>query len=83
MRRFFAFCFVLCLLRQTVFAAYDHAVSWSEMDTPNLDSVLRSRYASRGNLLEPVVSSFTTERALNDLDGRIDSAFRIPLELTP
>jgi membrane-bound lytic murein transglycosylase D len=59
-------------------SAYDRPVAWSDMSSLDLRSVLRSQYASQGNLYDPLVSDSTIDLVLRDADQKISKDFHIP-----
>jgi membrane-bound lytic murein transglycosylase D len=66
----------------SAWGAYDHVVTWSDQSALDLSSVLKSQYASSGNLLDPVISDSALMVASTDADGLIDPLFKIPPQLS-
>ncbi len=59
-------------------AAYDQTVHWTDMRPLDLGTIFNSQYASKGNLLEPVISPSSHELALTDADSRVNPEFHVP-----
>ena len=59
-------------------AAYNQAVTWSDMSELDLRPVFKSDYASPSNLYEPSIPASATELVLRDADGRINPEFHVP-----
>lgn len=65
------------------YSAYSRPIEWSDMNALDLRPVLRSQYASHGNLYDPVISHSSFDSVLNDSEKRISPEFHIPDVLKP
>src|SRR4051794_22119007 len=74
---------VVVAVPYSVYSAYNRPVAWSDMSALDLRSALRSQYASRGNLYDPLISESAIELVLQDADHRISREFQIPEEIKP
>ncbi|MGZ6333896.1 MAG: transglycosylase SLT domain-containing protein, partial [Bdellovibrionota bacterium] len=70
-------------LSQSALASYDRTVNWADMTDLDLRGILRSEYASKGNLLSPVIADSSYALVMRDADGRVNKDFHIPELLRP
>jgi hypothetical protein len=83
-RTFYSFLIVSLIaasLPYTVYSAYDRPVAWSDMSALDLRAALRSQYASKGNLYDPVISESAIDLVLQDADHRISRDFQVPPQI--
>ncbi|MDR3607520.1 MAG: transglycosylase SLT domain-containing protein [Oligoflexia bacterium] len=75
--------FIATLNVTSASAAYDHVVTWSDQSALDLAPVLKSQYASNGNLLDPVINDSALTVAITDADHRVNPLFHIPPQIRP
>jgi hypothetical protein len=58
-------------------AAFDHAVTWSDISDIDLRPVFQSGYANSSSMMEPVIPSSALALALRDEDNRVGPEFNV------
>ncbi len=64
-------------------AAFDQPVSWKDMEALNLQTILKTQYASPHHLLFSHIQWNDFLIALQDTEQRVDPEFKVPKELVP